>query len=156
MDGFTRLRYAQYSYLYNKIREVAGYRIIIVSHIPSDSAMSGYAENMSSIQALLELFANKEAGSFPVGAATFNVDFTNSTNTLICHISGHSHKDESHISNGVLSISTTCDAYYQDDGHGAATGTVTEQAFDVFCIDYDAKTINAIRIGRGTNRSWTY
>ena len=156
MDGLVRIGYNQSQYLIDKINEVNAYKIIVVSHIASDSAMSSYFSNMGGLQTVLELLANKKAGSITASGRTLNVDFTATTNTLICHISGHSHADESHVSNGVLSISTTCDAYYKDDGHGAVAGTVTEQAFDVFCIDYDAETITAVRIGRGVSRKWSF
>lgn len=155
MDGLVRIGYNQSKYLIDKINEVSNYKIIVISHIASDSAMFAYQSNMSGIQTILELLANKQAGSITAGAV-INIDFTNTTNKLICHISGHSHKDESHVSNNVLSIATTCDACYRDDGHEAVVGTVTEQAFDVYCIDYDAETITAVRIGRGASRKWAF
>lgn len=150
-DGAVRIRTDQLSWLVNRINEISGYKIIVFSHIASDSSMPSYNANMASVQGILEAFKNKTTYSGSVTA-----DFSSSTNELICHISGHSHSDDSNVSNNVLSISTTCDAYYQDDGYGATVGTVTEQAFDVYCIDYDARTIKTVRFGRGNDRSWTY
>jgi hypothetical protein len=110
---------------------------------------------MANVQSMLEAFFNKTSVTVTFSADYSRAfDFSSSSSDLVCHINGHCHKDASHVSNGVLSISTTCDAYYSNDGHGAVNGTVTEQAFDVFCIDYDSDIINAVRIGRGASRTW--
>lgn len=152
MDGYCRVGAEQTQWFVDVLKEKANYKIIVVSHIPSDPDMPSYSNEMDDIQTLLEAFVAKTSGSTQHGA----YDFTNTTNELVCHICGHSHSDDSHVSNGVLSISTTCDAHYRDDGHGAVVGTVTEQAFDVYCINYDTKAISAVRVGRGNSRSWTY
>lgn len=154
--GAARVKNAQLQWLYDRIAELSGYKIIVFSHIASDSTMGSYTSAMAPVQTILEAFANKTTFTARGSGASADVTgtFAGTTNTLICHISGHSHKDESHVSNGVLSISTTCDAHYQDDGHGAVVGTVTEQAFDVYCVDYDAMSIQTIRFGRGSNRSF--
>jgi hypothetical protein len=123
-----------------------------MSHIASDPEMYAYVSVFAPLQEILEKFKNKQSGT----VGNISVDFTTTTNSLVVHINGHAHRDESHVTNGVLSISTTCDAHLQDDGHGAVVGTVTEQAFDVFCIDYDAETITAIRVGRGASRKWSF
>lgn len=156
MDGLVRIGYAQAKYLVDKLSDGDGYNIIVVSHIASDEAMSGYTSNMGIVQTILESFVAKSAGSSMASGRTLSYDFTSVTNSLIFHLSGHAHADESNVSNGVLSISTTCDAYYRDDGHGAAVGTITEQAFDVYCIDVDAETITAVRVGRGASRKWSF
>lgn len=135
---------AQLEWTINALTEMTGWKIIVVSHIASDSELTGYYDGLATLQSTLIAYKNKTG------------DFTNASNELICHINGHAHKDESHVENNLLSIATTCDAHYSDDGHGAVQGTITEQAFDVFCIDYDNKTINTVRIGRGLDRAWTY
>ena len=142
---------AQLSWLTNVLIEHSGYNIIIVSHITTDPGMPS-CPGFSRVQSCLEAFRNKR--TYSNGGITAN--FTNTTNELVCHINGHCHSDDSHVSDNVLTISTTCDAWYADDGWGASRNSVTEQAFDVFCINFDSRTINATRIGRGNNRSWTY
>lgn len=157
VDGLIRVRHQQIQWLISALKEKTDYKIIVFSHVTSDPSMPDYSYTMANVQNVLEAFANKESATIQFTESwSVTADFTATTNELICHINGHSHVDASHVSNGVLSICTTCDACLQDDGYGATKGTVTEQAFDVFCIDYDAKTINAVRFGRGSNRSWTY
>lgn len=151
-DGTQRFNNTQLAWLSERLSELSNYHIIVVSHITSDSTITN--ASFPKLQAILEAFKNKT--TYSDSASGVNVNYANTTNELVCHISGHEHEDLSNVSNNVLSIVTTCDAYYQDDGYGATVGTVTEQAFDVFCIDYDAKSIYTVRIGRGSNRSWTY
>lgn len=149
MDGAGRVSSAQINWLCEQLLADSGYRIVVMSHVPSDSAITqGYSSTQDEIQNVLVAFKGK---------TTYGThDFSISTNELICHITGHTHNDQSHVDRGVLSITTTCDAHYSDDGYGAAVGTVTEQAFDVFCFDYDAETITAVRVGRGATRKWSF
>lgn len=80
--------------------------------------------------------------------------------TIICVISGHIHRDADFVSEkGYPIIITTCDNYAGENassGLSRSYGNTTEQAFDLFYIDTTARTINTIRIGAGTNRSFTY
>ena len=79
---------------------------------------------------------------------------------IIAFIAGHTHLDMGRMNDlGFLEITTTCDAR-QESGQSSLTqelGTVNEQAFDVFSINLETKTIKIVRIGRGVNRefSWT-
>ena len=144
---------AQLRWLINVLTEHSGYNIIIISHITTDSGMPA-CPGFSRVQSCIEAFRNKTTYTDSISHIT--ADFRNHTNTFVCHINGHCHSDDSHVSNNVLTISTTCDAHYNDDAWNATVGTVSEQAFDVYCIDYDARTIKTVRFGRGSNRSWTY
>ena len=79
---------------------------------------------------------------------------------IIAFIAGHTHLDMGRMNDlGFLEIATTCDAR-QESSQSTLTqesGTVNEQAFDVFSINLETKTIKTVRIGRGINRefSWT-
>lgn len=140
---------AQYDWLVNTALNVpAGYHVAVIGHIPVDSKMRSYHERLAEVHAILSAFKNKT--NHP------RKDFTGSNGTLIAYFCGHNHVDSSFVTNGVLSISTTSDAYYSDGGYSRTRGTTNEVAFDVFTVDTTAKTINAIRIGAGDNRSWTY
>ena len=99
-------------------------------------------------------FANKSTFSYD----GLEKDFTNDTNTLVMHLAGHVHTDESNFSDGVLSVNTTCDARYTGVSvdPNRVVGTISEQAFDVFSVDYDARTVKTVRIGYGSDRSLTY
>lgn len=147
-----RVSAEQITWLLDDAMNCDGYRFIFISHIPSDSAIRSYSDTQQVLQDIFVALKNK--ASIVVNGRT--VDFANSTNEAICHITGHNHRDLSNVDNNFLSISTACDALYQDDGHGGVAGTVNEQAFDVFCIDYDSGTIKAVRVGRGSDRTWTY
>jgi len=157
VDGLIRVRPNQIIWLAERLNEVSNYKIVVFSHVASDASMPSYVANMANVQKILEAFANKTSVTIEFSTSySRTFDFSTSTSDLICHISGHTHSDASNVSNGVLSIATTCDAYYTNDGFNAQVGTVSEQAFDVFCIDYDAHTISAVRVGRGQDRNWSY
>lgn len=149
---YAQITTSQLEWLVNDALSEDGYSYVFISHIPADPSMRGYNSSQLALHQIIAALANKTT----VTAGGVTADFTDSTSIVVCHIVGHSHIDESNVADGVLSIATTCDAYYTDDGHGAARGTITEQAFDVFCIDFDERTIYAVRAGRGSNRSWTY
>lgn len=88
---------------------------------------------------------------------------------IVCVISGHTHDDMARQSSkGYWIIATTTDAYKQTNYDGTlweqsgvvhsvrTSGTTTEQAFDLFFINTLSKTIKAIRIGYGSDRSFNY
>ena len=84
-------------------------------------------------------------------------DFREATSVVAAYICGHNHGDYDHTERGLLTISTTCDASYNDDPKCMRIrGNVTEQAFDVFTIDTREKRISTVRVGAGENRSWRY
>lgn len=149
----TGISRTQVDWLISKLDEGTGYSCVVVSHETSDPTMTHYVEASLPIQKILKAFANKEAVEYTGQGVHVSADFTNTANTLICHISGHAHLDESHTEDGVLSIATVCDALYP---RPTAYGTTAEQAFDIFYINTTDKEIYALRIGGGVDRSWTY
>ena len=78
---------------------------------------------------------------------------------IIAFIAGHTHLDMGRMNDlGFLEIATTCDAR-QESSQSTLTqesGTVNEQAFDVFSINLETKTIKTVRIGRGINREFSW
>lgn len=143
----------QLQWLVERLTEKAGWKIIAVSHVPCDPACPGFTETVRPLHDIFVSFKDKE--TYING--TVSADFTNTTSKMVCIINGHRHEDRSYTTDGVLTIVSTCDAHFADDGHGATIGTITEHAFDTFCIDFDQRTITAIRIGRGANsRTWEY
>ena len=147
---------AQIDWLIANMTNVSGYKFIFISHVPADAAMVSYHPSQEIFHRLFVGLKNKTAVNYTADGETAIADFTGSTNTAICNITGHNHIDSSHVNSGFLSISTTSDAHYTDDGWGAVKNTVTEQAIDVYCFDFDAGTINTVRVGRGNDRTWTY
>ena len=148
----------QIDWMIDAINDVQNTNIIVVSHAPVNPNMTeGYQGKFSDvIQKICEAVNAKTSLSYTYQSQSVDVDFTNTTNEIVCCIAGHQHCDSSDKLNDVLSIGTTCDACYQDDGYGATANTVTEQAFDVFSIDFDNRTIKATRVGRGPDRNWSY
>ena len=134
----------QYAFIKSSILAHHG-AVLIVSHQTADSTMRNYESVFAPLQAML-IAAKNHTGDF----ATWDGD-------IIMHLAGHSHADESHADNGLLSVTTVCDAgYTAPSGYDRTWSTVNEQAFDIVCIDTDAKTIKMVRIGAGASRSFTY
>lgn len=118
--------------------------IIVISHQTSDATMANYIHDQS-LQTMLISAKNKTG------------EFANWAGDIVMHLSGHSHNDEDHVEDNLLSVATVCDAAYTSpSGYTRTWGTTTEQAFDVVCVDTTNKTINMIRIGAGSNREFTY
>ena len=73
--------------------------------------------------------------------------------TMACVIQGHIHGDWVYtLTNGIPIITTTCDKndFYNESALSDVSrpsGTIDEQAFDVFIIDTENRNINAVRIG---------
>ena len=74
---------------------------------------------------------------------------------IIAIISGHCHYDFSSDEHGFWEISTTCDTRQESSNLSQTLETVNEHAFDVFFVDIKNKMLSSIRIGRGSNRSWS-
>lgn len=141
----------QLSWLANAL-SVEGYTFLVFSHSSCDSSISGYDSVLAEVNRMLCAVNNKRVYTH----SSIHVDFTNTTSIVACSIAGHNHIDLSNTTDGLLSITTTSDAAMIDGGIARTAGTISEQAFDVFTVDTDSKTIKAIRIGGGEDRSWTY
>ena len=150
----------QYNWVIAKIQDVTGWSFVFVSHQSFDSEITYYDETYEPYQNLFKAMVNGTRFQYTnaeLGIST-DIDFSDYQNTFVCHISGHNHKDEYHVDDNVLSISTSCDAFYayDDPSTNRVANSVTEQLFDVFSIDTTAKTIKACRIGGGSDRNWNY
>lgn len=150
----SKITGAQAKWICDELLKYKDWNVIAVSHIPADPNIQWSEPTQLIVHTILSAFNNRGTVSTTHNGVAISADFSNASGEVWCHINGHTHTDDSYFSDNVLSIVTTCDAYYQDDGHGAVVGTITEQAFDVFCIDYDSETINAVRVGRGYSRAW--
>lgn len=155
--GGVMFRASTLEWLSNALTEKTGYKIIIVSHTPLNYETFGNDNsdkypNYDGLQQMVAAFKNKTTFTTTRFDIKVNADFTETTNELICVISGHRHIDGNSVENNVLNIVTTCDCIDKKDGYGRKAGTISEQAFDVFCINYDTNAINTVRIGAGSNR----
>ena len=82
---------------------------------------------------------------------------------IIGILTGHIHSDYSITESvhGYPIIATSCDngaaaRNDYDPVNPSMVGTVSEQLLDAVCIDTSARTIQCIRIGAGSNRTFTY
>lgn len=143
VDGREGYSQEQLTFVKNAILGTTGH-VLVVSHQTSDATMSNYIVDQS-LQTML------------IAAKNHTGDFSAWSGDIIMHLSGHSHKDESHIENNLLSVATVCDAAYASpSGYTRAWGTTSEQAFDVVCIDKENRTIKMVRIGAGSSRTFAY
>lgn len=113
-----------------------GYSIVIISHHALSSALDS------------EIFTNA------LGLQSHLVSYRD---RIICCVNGHSHRDGSATSAGILYIETTTagmDSVY--DSHTRIPNSPTETAQDVYVIDKNAKRIYTIRYGAGNNREFDY
>lgn len=70
---------------------------------------------------------------------------------------GHCHLDyDSTSAGGIPIIMIDTDSSQTNSADGYTVGTITEQCFDIVTVNYSSKTINCTRVGRGSNRVFTY
>lgn len=143
---------AQKKWICEKILEKTGWNFIFISHVAFNPNLDDYNVSQAAIYDIA--LALKNESSYTVQDEVY--DFSACNNKFIVGITGHCHTDDSDDSDGILCVATTCDAHYGDDGYGRKAGSVSEQAFDVFNIDYANKKVYAVRIGGGYSREWTY
>lgn len=149
-DGMTssdlRISDAQLRWMQDRITELEeGWTVLVFTHIA--------------------LGAN---GLFEIGQQienALNTIYDNASASIAGVICGHCHKTLSYTtSKGYPFISTTCDARKQSQAANDPTGysnggDVNEQAFDIFYVNTNNRTIHVIRIGAGDtdlNRDFTY
>ena len=122
--------------------------VAVFGHVPCVKELtSSYAE-YENLRLVLETFKNKGKCEF--------ADFTNADGDLIACICGHNHQDRAACVNGVLHISTGCDAYCKDDDLSRDVGRVENTLFDLFLVDKDERSIQVFRIGAGQDRALHY
>lgn len=91
-------------------------------------------------------------------------DFAGCQGHAPCIIGGHQHRDESAVVTPVsghpiviVMTTTACvDGEVTSSTNVREPGTVTEEAFDVFTLDMDARKLYATRIGGGQDRNWSF
>ncbi len=154
----------QLNWLVNTLATVPeGYGVIGVTHIFFGGVDENYEGTITSTSRVIRNIFNgyntKTSGSTNTGYVTIPYDFTNANGEMICLLTGHIHNDYSLEAEGYPIICTQCDAYGGSNQNPAVTrslGDYTEDIIDLFFIDTTAKTIKTIRIGAGSDRSFTY
>lgn len=135
-----------------------GYVVAIESHLvplsadqfasfPADK-IGTTISNGEDLQAIASAYAAKTG------------DFASAKGDLLGWFGGHYHADDITVRNGVTYISTIADcmSVWEDIPNvpKKTAGTVSEQAFDVAIVDRANRKVNLIRIGDGSDRSFTY
>lgn len=147
----------QYEWLTKEALQVQGYTIVVFAHPAGDSEIPSYSKKMIPIADMLRALNNRKFYSYHEDGILAVADFTEATSVVAAFICGHNHGDYDHTEGGLLTISTASDAPYNDDPKWKRSkGNITEQAFDVFTIDTEKRTISTVRIGAGENRNWRY
>lgn len=141
----------QLSWLANTL-SVDGYTFLVFSHSSCNSGIPGYDKVLAEVNTMLCAVNNKRVYTH----GSIRADFTKTTSVVACAIAGHNHTDMSKTTDQLLSITTTSDAALADGGIPRIAGTTSEQAFDIFTVDTENRKINAVRIGGGENRKFTY
>ena len=139
------------------------WHIVILGHLwlNSDYADDGITLNTTPpdyIQSLLTMFDDynyRGSGTTAVNSVAY--DFANAQAKIEFVIGGHVHKDHDFsTAKGIPVILTECDGQYERDPDSVATkGTTTENCVYAIVVDYTAKMVNVINVGRGHTRSVT-
>ena len=136
-----------------------GYKIILFSHVIVEWSQSiETSVPKDRVNAVLNAMDAIKAGT-SITYENRTYDYSNLSNvTPIAAFGGHAHIDYSfNTPGGIPVILTTCDSDIQESGGLTRTrGTTTEQAFDVVLINYDTRTIKLVRVGAGSDRTFTY
>lgn len=136
-----------------------GYKIILFSHVIIEWSQSiETSVPKDRVNAVLNAMDAIKAGT-SITYENRTYDYSKLSNvTPIAVFGGHAHIDYSfNTPGGIPVILTTCDSDIQEGGGLTRTrGTTTEQAFDVVSINYDTRTIKLVRVGAGSDRTFTY
>ena len=138
--------------------------VVVCSHVPINQ---GLIINDHIFMNTLQAFNDKtqyQGESLPSVNDDFklsvSVDYTNKGGNVICWISGHTHQDKFITLPENITYKVLCtinDSLNVQSGQATKTkGTATEQAFDIFTINKETRTVNITRIGAGIDRSFTY
>ena len=90
--------------------------------------------------------------------AQVEVDFTGRGGDFAAWVGGHTHRDDSRVLSGVLTVCAINDSLHNSalSPFKHQAGTITEQAFDIFTINKKEHKLYVTRIGCGEDREFTY
>ena len=152
----TELNNAQAEWFMDELTKVPnGYNIIVIGHAFILDDMSAFRDQHLDMMKALDAVTARTSYTF--NGNTYDYSALQNV-TVICVLTGHTHKDGYLLSpGGTLCICSTCDSYARQGGGITRTkGTVDEQAFDVVQFDFDNRKIYCTRIGYGSDREFTY
>ena len=126
--------------------------VILLSHHMYHGDLEGASAIRWELYPILEAF--QKGGNYSganIGGIAINVDFSQQgAGNLICTLHGHEHLDSYNNDNGWNNIGT-------DAGRGGNyKGGANEFCFSVFTVDTENKMLYETRVGRGTDRKYSY
>jgi len=140
----------------------AGYAVVVVQHVPLAPAVAsgGVGGSLLKFRELLEAYQAK--ASVTVAGETFA--FAGRTGgDIAVNLTGHHHSDRQSGFGGILHVSESCDAYYNDyirrtpfSGRlpKKAGKTVCEQTFDCVQFNFARSLMRVTRFGGGQDRTY--
>ena len=130
------------------------YKAVIFSHNPLTNEFDGVVRKINASGQEVDAFEN------PTDLHSIINPYASKVIACIC---GHTHSDAYGVSPaGILYVTTTTAAAHTishtTDGipYTKTVNSATETAFDFFVIDTVNQTLEAVRYGQGTNRTWKY
>lgn len=154
VDTGTNGSFTHYTELANCLLGIpSGYTAIIIGHwFRQGDTITNSCTNISN---MIDAYNSKT--TVTISGTTY--DFSNASGEIALLLGGHAHDDYNWTTTGGTPVVLTD----SDNGPRSSnasypyvSGTITEQAFDVVTINYTARTIKFVRIGRGADRSFSY
>jgi hypothetical protein len=130
--------------------------IVILGHIPF---LSSEVKNYDIIKRCLEAYNNRSTYSKTntfeqeIYNASVDVNFANAEHKVLAAFFGHDHVDKIQYYFGIVGVQIDTDSLNTESEFTRTPGTISEQCFDVVCIDREAGKIYCTRIGAGNNRT---
>lgn len=139
--------------------------VVVSSHVaPGENEQTGSdypVTNYEIVIGLLEAFNNRTSYmnvsmSLEYPAAVY-ADYTDKGGDIICWVAGHSHADKLFKLDGINVVVCLDDSPLHEPGTPEKIkGTATEQAFDIFTVNKNTKTVIITRVGAGSDRQFSY
>ena len=134
-----------------------GYNVIIIAHALFDGRSFESGSITKSAAILFDIIDSyNKRETYNNTEYNFAIDFTKSFGECCCVLAGHMHMDHNTTTpKGVPVIFTDCDSN-RTGNTSYKRGTITEQCFDVVSVDTLQRKIKCVRVGRGSNREFSY
>lgn len=161
-------RQQQITWLYETLKNTPeGMHVSIYQHYSFgyrySTTMSYLAYNYEFIDGLVDAFVS--GGTFsrtysenPDFKATLNADFQGKKGIITYLAHGHHHNDRiTKAANGIVDYSIGCSVSRpKKDQRDRPLGVLEEDLWDIVLTNTKTRTVNLIRFGKGTDRSFTY
>lgn len=151
---------ARISFTVNALNELdADWHCVVITHSIfnsyTDTEPSGFIADFLD---MLDAFNAKTTGTIPSASSEegdIAYDFTNAKASCKLVVGGHTHKDQTYVTNGgILCLILDCDAQNTVSGNPNTTGTVNEQCVTTIIADYGNDKVYCVRTGRGTSATY--